>query len=339
MDDNAADRVGVDNPWVWGGFVALVVIVMALDLGVFHRKAHQVKAREALVWVAVWVVLAVIFNVVLGVLYGWRPAIEFAGAYLIEYALSVDNIFVFVLIFAFFSVPPSYQHRVLFWGIVGAAVMRLAFILIGAELLDRFEWLIYPFGAFLLFTGGKLLFQEVEVHPEKNLVLRLARRFLRVVREFHGQKFFVRVDGRLYATPLFLVLLVVEATDVLFAVDSVPAIIPGTTRDPFIAFSSNVFAILGLRSLYFVLAGMMGRFHYLKVGLSLVLIFIGAKMCLHQVFKPHPAISFSVVLLLLAGSVGLSLYVPPKVQPLPEEGRREPEPSPVGPPAERRQDG
>jgi tellurite resistance protein TerC len=303
-----ADQAGAT--WVWFLFGALVIGAMAIDLGVFHRHAHRVATREALAWVTVWISLALAFNVFIWARSGSEKALEFLVCYVVEYSLSVDNIFVFVMIFAYFLVPPEYQHRVLFWGIIGAIVMRMIFIFAGIALLGHFEWLIYFFGGILVLTGVKFLREkEPEVHPERNPLLRLVRRFVRVTPEFHGQRFFTRVDGRLYATPLFLVLVVVEATDVVFAVDSVPAIL-GLTKDPLIAYTSNIFAILGLRAMYFVLAGIMDKFRYLKKGLSLVLLFIGAKMLAHDLVHVSPALSLLVVLGLLGGSVLLSLLLP-----------------------------
>jgi len=260
--------------------------MLVLDLGVFHRRAHTVKFREAVAWSVAWIALAAAFAVVIFFWHGRTPALEFVTGYVIELSLSVDNLFVFLLIFRFFQVPPVHQHKVLFWGILGALVMRAIFIAAGVGLIQRFHWVIYVFGAFLVYSGIKLFLQkETEIHPEKNPMLRLFRRWVPVTKDYVGNKFFVRNPG-LYATPLFVVLLVVETTDLLFAVDSIPAIL-AITRDAFIVYTSNVFAILGLRSMYFALAGMMEMFRYLHYGLSVVLMFVGAKMLLsHYVEIP-----------------------------------------------------
>src|SRR4029077_7920460 len=251
--------------------------MLVLDLGVFHRRAHTVKFREALAWSVAWIALAAIFALVIYFWHGRTPSLEFITGYVIELSLSVDNLFVFLLIFRFFQVPAIHQHKVLFWGILGALIMRAIFIAAGVGLIQRFHWIIYAFGAFLVYSGIKLFFQEeAEIHPEKNPILRLFRRWVPVTDDYVGNRFFVRSAG-LYATPLFVVLLVVETTDLLFAVDSIHAIL-AITRDAFIVYTSNVFAILGLRSMYFALAGMMEMFRYLHYGLSLILIFVGGKM-------------------------------------------------------------
>jgi tellurite resistance protein TerC len=268
--------------WHWIGFVACILLFLAFDLGVFHRQARVVKFREALFWTTVWFSLAMLFALGLKPLRGEREALEFLTGYLIELSLSMDNVFVIALIFAYFNVPAHLQHRVLFWGILGALIMRGLMIAAGAALISWLHWILYLLGAFVLFTGVKMLFVDTEVHPEKNRVVRLARRFYPVTPQLDGQKFIAVWQGRKALTPLALVLLMVETTDLIFAVDSIPAIFAVTTK-PFIVFTSNVFAILGLRSLYFVLAGAIGYFRYLKVGLSLVLVFIGVKM----LFSPH----------------------------------------------------
>ncbi|MEF3274725.1 MAG: TerC family protein [Chloroflexus sp.] len=265
--------------WAWIAFHAVIFLVLALDLGIINRQPHRISAREAGVWTLVWVTLSLMFN---GLIWLWRgpeDALNFLTGYLVEYALSVDNIFVFVLLFNYFRVPPQYQHRVLFWGILGALIMRGSMILLGAALIERFDWLIYLFGAFLLVTGGRLLFHDndPDVNPQHNPLARLARRILPITPELRGDRFFVREAGRLSATPLFLVLLIVESTDLLFAVDSIPAIF-GITHDPFIVYTSNICAILGLRSLYFLLASMLASFYYLRFGLAIILSFIGVKM-------------------------------------------------------------
>ncbi len=307
------DSVG--TPALWLGFNLFVVVMLALDLGVFHRKAHEVRAREALIWSGVWVALALVFDAGIYVWFGWERALEFLTGYLIEKALSVDNLFVFLVVFSYFSVPSKLQHRVLLWGILGALVMRAVFIIAGAALLQRFHGVIYVFGAFLVFTGIKLLLQkDVEVHPERNLFLRLFRRFVPAVDGYRDSKFVVHEAGRWQATPLLMVLVVVEATDIVFAVDSIPAIF-AVTDDPFIVYTSNIFAILGLRALYFALAAMMGRFHYLKVGLGLVLAFVGTKMVIVDVYKIPIVVSLLVVLGLLTGSIVVSILRPPKTPP------------------------
>jgi tellurite resistance protein TerC len=285
--------------------------MLVLDLGVFHRRAHTVKFREALAWSAVWIALAVIFAVVVFFWHGRTSALEFVTGYVIELSLSVDNLFVFLLIFRFFHVPPVHQHKVLFWGILGALIMRAVFIVAGVGLIQRFHWIIYVFGAFLVYSGIKLFFQEeAEIHPEKNPVLRLFRRFVPVTKDYEGNKFFVRRAG-LYATPLFVVLLVVETTDLLFAVDSIPAIL-AITRDAFIVYTSNVFAIMGLRSMYFALAGMMEMFRYLHYGLSLVLVFVGAKMLLSHYLEIPTPVALAAVAGVLAISVIASVANPKK---------------------------
>ncbi len=296
--------------WFWVAFNLFVLAVLALDLGVFHRKAHAISLREATTWVSVWVVLALAFNI--GIYFFWdfispasqyssgEAALAFLTGYLIEESLSIDNVFVFALVFTYFAVPAAYQHRVLFWGVIGAIVMRGIFILAGGALLKEFHWLIYIFGAFLVFTGVKMaLRRHEEVHPERNPLVKLCRRFLPVTGSYEGERFFVRRGGVLMATPLLLVLLVVESTDLLFAIDSIPAIF-AVTDDPFIVYTSNVFAILGLRSLYFVLSGAMNRFHYLKPGLAAVLVFVGLKMVLADVYRVPVLVSLGVVAGILA---------------------------------------
>ena len=271
------------TPWHWAGFILCVVFFLALDLGLFHRHARIVKFREAALWSAVWFALAMAFAAALADWRGREESIQFTTGYIIELSLSMDNVFVMVLIFAFFRVPPQHQHRVLFWGILGALLMRGVMIAAGAALVQRFQWTLYLFGVFLVVTGFKMLFvKDQGVHPEKNPLVRCTRKFFPVTDELHGQKFTARLDGRRMLTPLALVLLVVETTDLIFALDSIPAIFAVTTK-PFIVFTSNVFAILGLRSLYFLLAGAIGYFRYLKVGLSVVLVFVGVKMLL----DPH----------------------------------------------------
>jgi tellurite resistance protein TerC len=288
-------------------FLLFVVAMLAIDLGVFHRTSHTVSIREAGTWTAVWITLAMLFAVGLWLRNGSEQALAFVTGYIIEYSLSMDNIFVFVLIFSFFAVPPAYQHRVLFWGILGALVMRGIMIGLGAALIDRFHWIIYVFGAFLVFTGIRMAFhQDEEVHPESNPVVKLFTRFVAVTPNYDEDRFFVRHAGKLLATPLFVVLIMVETTDLIFAVDSIPAIFAVTT-DPFIVFTSNVFAILGLRSLYFILRGAVDKFHYLKIGLSAVLTFVGIKMLAGYWYHLPVGISLAVIALLLGGSIVASL--------------------------------
>ena len=304
----------MDQIWLWVGFNVFVLAMLALDLGVFHKEAHEVSIREAGAWSALWVTLALIFNYGIYHFMGAEVGLQFLTGYLIEKALSVDNIFVFVLIFSYFQVPPRYQHRVLFWGILGALLMRGAMIAAGAALIHEFHWIIYVFGAFLVFTGLRMAIQkEMNIEPETNPVIRLVRRFVPVTNQYHGQKFFVKepVGNRVrrVATPLFVVLVLVETTDLIFAVDSIPAIFAITT-DPFIVYTSNVFAILGLRALYFLLAGVIHRFHYLKLGLSVVLVFVGTKMLLIDVYKVPIGLSLGVIASVLATAVAASLLFP-----------------------------
>jgi tellurite resistance protein TerC len=299
----------IGTPWLWGGFTLLVLVLLALDLGVFHRREHAVRTREALLWTAVWIALALVFNAGVYRWFGPERALEFFTGYLIEKALSVDNIFVFIVIFSYFKVPSEYHHRVLFWGILGALVMRAIFILLGAALLQQFHWVIYVFGAFLLITGIKMLSRASEVHPERNPMFRMFTRLVPSVSDYRGARFTVTEGGRRFATPLLLVLICVETTDIVFAVDSIPAIF-AITRDPFIVYTSNIFAILGLRALYFVLAGVMDKFHFLRIGLALVLAFVGLKMLLTDLYKLPIGLSLTVVAALLAGSITASLLWP-----------------------------
>lgn len=301
----------IGTPLFWTVFLAGVLAILVLDLGVFNRKAHVVKPREAMIWVGFCVGLAALFAAWLFWKFGARIGLEFVTGYLIEYALSVDNLFVFLVVFSYFAVPKRNQHRVLFWGILGALVMRAVFILLGAVLIQKFHWIMYVFGAFLVFTGLKLLLQKgEEVHPENNPVIKLFRKMIPMVNHYRSDRFILREHGKLMATPLLLVLVVVETTDVVFAVDSIPAIFAVTT-DPFIVFTSNIFAILGLRALFFLLAGMMGRFHYLKYGLGLVLAFVGVKMVIVDFYKLPIAVSLGVIASMLGVSVLVSLLRPP----------------------------
>jgi tellurite resistance protein TerC len=297
--------------WAWGGFCAFILLMLSIDLGLFNRKAHSVRYKEAAIWSAVWVSLATIFAGIVFWHLGNQKGLEFVTGYLIELSLSVDNLFVFLLIFSYFKVPSKYQHRVLFWGVMGALIMRVTMIFIGAALIERFNWIIYIFGAFLIYTGIKMFRQEeTDIHPEQNPLVRLATRFIPITKEYEGEKFFTRVEGRVSGTLLLLVLVIVEVTDLVFAVDSIPAIFAVTT-DRFILYTSNVFAILGLRSLFFLLAGVVEKFHYLKTGLAIVLTFIGTKMLVVAAGIHIPiGISLGVVAVVLLSSVAASLIWP-----------------------------
>jgi tellurite resistance protein TerC len=298
-----------DRIILWIAFNVFVLGMLALDLGVFHRKAHAVSIKEATMWSCVWVALAMIFN--LGMYFAWGPekALEFLTGYVIEKSLSVDNLFVFLMIFQYFNTPAQYQHRVLFWGILGALVLRAVFIATGAALLNNFHWMIYVFGGFLVVTGIKMYLQgDEKIEPEKNPVVRLFERCVPIIKQYDGQRFFVKQNGKTYATLLMLVLVVVETTDVIFAVDSIPAIF-AITKDPFIVYTSNVFAILGLRALYFMLAGVMEMFVYLKVGLSFVLCFVGVKMLLVDIYKIPIGVSLGVIGGVLLISILASWFV------------------------------
>jgi tellurite resistance protein TerC len=304
------DQAAIGTPLHWGLFFLLLLGMLALDLGVFNRREHRVGLREALFWSVVWTVVGLLFNLWIQQRFGGELGLEFLTGYVIERSLSFDNIFVFVVIFNYFAVPAEQQHRVLFWGILGALISRGLFIGMGTALLSRFEWLILVFGAFLVYTGFKIFRQqESEVHPERNPVVHAFRRFVPITGQYHGKHFFVREDGGLKATPLMLVLVVVEATDVIFAVDSIPAVF-GVTRNPFIVFTSNIFAILGLRALYFLLAGLMHKFRYLGVGLGLVLVFIGAKMLTHNWIHISTGWSLGIVLGILTVAMVASLLRP-----------------------------
>ena len=295
---------------MWVLFNIFVLAMLALDLGVFHRKSHEVKIKEALVWSAAWITLALLFNLVI---YFWRGpavALEFLTGYLLEKSLSVDNVFVFLLIFSYFRVPVHYQHKVLFWGILGALVMRAIFIALGVTLIQKFHWIIYIFGGFLIFTGVKMaLEKDKEIHPEKNPVLKLFRKLMPVTQQYEEDKFFIKRDGVLMTTPLFVVLLVVETTDVIFAVDSIPAVL-AVTLDPFIVYTSNVFAILGLRALFFAMAGIMKLFHHLHYGLSAILVFVGIKMVLADIHKIPILAALGVIVIILVLSIVASLRWP-----------------------------
>ncbi len=293
--------------WFWIGFNVFILFMLAVDLGIFHRNAHVVSFREALSWSAVWMALSLIFGLGVYDLLGHQKGVEYFTGYLIEYSLSMDNIFVFVLIFSYFHVPKQYQHRVLFWGIIGALIMRGIMIYLGAALIKEYGWILYIFGAFLVFTGIKMAVTKMEgIHPETNPIIKLFRKIFPVTRDFEGQKFFTIHKNKVYMTPLFLVLIMIETTDLIFAVDSIPAIFAITT-DPFIVYTSNVFAILGLRSMYFMLGGIIHKFHYLKVGLAFVLTFVGAKMLLSHVYKIPTEISLAVIIGAIGSSIAISL--------------------------------
>ena len=301
------------STWLWLGFSIFIVLMLSLDLGLFNRKAHTITYREAWVWSAVWISLAMIFAVVVFQYQGSQRGLEFLTGYLIELSLSVDNLFVFLLIFSYFKVPGRFQHRVLFWGVMGALVMRLTMIFVGAALIQRFHWIIYIFGGFLVYTGIKMFRSgEIEVQPDQNFAIRIVTRFLPIARHYDEEKFFTTINGKRTGTLLLLVLMVVEVTDLVFAVDSIPAIFAITTNT-FIVYTSNVFAILGLRSMYFLLAGVVEKFRYLRLGLAIVLTFIGVKMLVTAVGF-HIPIWFSLIFVavVLAGTVVASLVIPAK---------------------------
>lgn len=297
---------------LWVGFNVFVILMLALDLGVFHRKAHEVKFREAITWTAVWILLALIFNAGVWYYFGEVKALEFLTGYIVEKSLSVDNIFVFVLIFSSFQVPSIYQHKVLFWGVLGALVMRIIFILAGVTLITKFHWIIYVFGVFLILTGIKIARDKgTKINIANSPVLKLMRKFIPVTSGYHGSNFTVRINKKLHATPLLLVLILVETTDLIFAVDSIPAIL-AISNDSFIVYTSNVFAIMGLRSLYFALQGSLKYFTYLHYGLALILIFVGIKMLISDVYKLNPFLSLGIIGFILAGSISASFIWPVK---------------------------
>ena len=299
---------------LWSSFSLFVIGMLALDLGVFHRKTHSVSVKEALTWTVVWITLSMLFNLFVFYYFGKEKALEFFTAYLVEKSLSIDNIFVMIMIFSYFSVPDSYQHKVLFWGIFGALVMRVIFIFAGIELIHKFHWLIFVFGGFLVITGVRMVVGEDKpIDPDKNPLVKLVRRIFPVTESFEGDKFFVKRDHKTWATPLFIVVVLIEGTDLIFAVDSIPAII-AISDDPFIVYTSNVFAILGLRSLYFALAGIEKYFMYLKYGLATILVFVGIKMCIVDFYKIPVEISLIVICFLLAISMIASVLVKKKTE-------------------------
>jgi tellurite resistance protein TerC len=280
----------------WIGFHLLIFFLLALDLGIFNKKAHRIKVREALIWICFWISLALLFNLFTLIQWGRDKALEFLTGYLIEYSLSIDNIFVFILVFTYFSIKPEYQHKILYWGILGALIMRGIFIFTGIALIKKFEWIVIIFGGFLVFTGIRMLFQkEASVDPEKNRVARIFRKFFPITDNLHNSKFLVRQNGKLYVTPLFLVLLVIESSYLIFAVDSIPAIL-AISKDRFIVYTSNIFAILGLRSLYFAVSGIMDIFRYLKIGIALILTFVGFKMLASYIHFEIPVLTSLIVI-------------------------------------------
>ncbi|HYF68230.1 MAG TPA: TerC family protein [Ohtaekwangia sp.] len=301
-----------DSALLWIGFNLFVLLMLALDLGVFHRKSNEVTVRSALTWTGIWITIAMVFNIFVYYYFDKEKAVEFFTGYLIEKSLSIDNIFVMIMIFSYFNVPKAYQHKVLFWGILGALVMRVIFIFAGVELIHRFHWLIYVFGGFLIFTGIRMLTSNgVQIDPDKNPIVKLVRKVIPVTPDFHENQFFTRINGKLWATPLFLVVMLIEGTDLIFAVDSIPAIL-AISDDPFIVYTSNVFAILGLRSLYFALAGIEGYFQYLKYGLAAILVFVGAKMALVDFFVIPVEFSLIIIAFLLILSMIASVVVAKK---------------------------
>jgi tellurite resistance protein TerC len=296
----------------WVVFGTIVLVMLALDLGVFHRRAHVVRLREAIVWSAVWIALSLLFNLGVYVYLGPQAGLDFLTAYVIEKSLSIDNIFVFLLIFSYFSVPSQFQHRVLFWGIIAALFMRAFFIAAGLTLIQRFEWIVFVFGAFLIFTGIRMAVRKGgEIHPERNPILKLFRRLFAVSNEYEGARFFVKKDERWIATPLLIVMLVVETSDLVFAVDSIPAVL-AITVDPFIIYTSNIFAILGLRALYFALAGIMELFHYLRYGLSAILVFVGVKMLISHIYHVPTVLALGFIAATILISVVASILDPRK---------------------------
>jgi len=301
-----------ENLMLWVGFSAFVLIMLFLDLFVFHKKTHEVKIKEAILWSIVWISLALIFNYLVYLWFGQEKAMEFLTAYVIEKSLSVDNLFVFIMIFSFFNIKNEYQHKILFWGILGALVMRIIFIVVGIELIHKFHWIIYVFGVFLIYTGVKIPFEkDKKIEPDKNPLVRLFKKFMPVTNEIHGDRFFVKINAKTYATPLFIALIIIEFSDLIFAVDSIPAVL-AISDDTFIVYTSNVFAILGLRALYFALAGIVKYFRYLKYGLAAILVFVGTKMCISGFYKFPVMWSLLIIISLLFLSVLASWIIPDK---------------------------
>jgi tellurite resistance protein TerC len=308
-----ANNTKMVNIYFWIGFTILIAIMLALDLGVFNKKEHKVAVKEAMIWSGVWITIALLFGLFVFFEFGRTKALEFLTGYVIEYSLSVDNIFIFILIFTYFAVPPRYQHKILFWGIIGALLMRGIFIFAGVALINKFHWIILVFGAFLVYSGVKMLFQkEEQVEPEKNAVVKFFKKFLPVTHELHGGKLFIHQNNKLFATPLFLVLLVIESSDLIFAVDSIPAVL-AISQDTFIVYTSNIFAILGLRSLYFAVAGIMDHFRFLKVGLAFVLSFVGLKMLVSYFHFEIPVLlSLAIIIFMLTFSILASWLIKEK---------------------------
>jgi tellurite resistance protein TerC len=301
-----------ESPLLWAGFIVFIILMLLLDLVVFNRKNHEIKMKEALLTSLFWISLAIIFNLGVWKYLGQQKALEFLAAYLIEESLSIDNLFVFILIFSYFQVNPKYQHKILFWGIVGAMVLRAIFIVTGVALINKFHWIIYVFGAFLVFTGIRMAFDKgAKIDPDKNPVIRLVKKIIPVTTDNRYSKFFVRIDSKLYATPLFIALVMIEFTDLVFAVDSIPAVL-AISKDSFIIYTSNVFAILGLRSLYFALSSIINYFRFLKYGLSAILFFVGVKMCISGFYKMPIGVSLGVLIGILSLSVIFSVLIPPK---------------------------
>jgi len=297
---------------MWAGFVVFIILMLLVDLVLFNRKTHEIKMKEALLLSLFWISLAIVFNLGVWRYLGQQKALEFLAAYLIEESLSIDNLFVFILIFAYFQVNPKYQHKILFWGIVGAMVLRAIFIITGVALINKFHWIIYIFGAFLIFTGIRMAFDKgSKIEPDKNPIIKLVKRIIPVTTDHRYGKFFVRIDAKLYATPLFIALVMIEFTDLVFAVDSIPAVL-AISKDPFIVYTSNVFAILGLRSLFFALSSIISYFRFLKYGLSAILFFVGVKMCISSIYKIPIGISLGALVGILAISIILSVVIPQK---------------------------
>lgn len=295
---------------LWITFNLFILLMLALDLGVFQKHSHVVSVKEALIWSAVWILLALLFNVFIYFQFGEQKALEYFTGYLLERSLSTDNIFVFILLFSYFKVPQEYEHKVLFWGVIGALILRAALIVLGVVLITKFAWIMYIFGGLLVITGFKMALKtEEDIHPENNFVVKLFKKVFPVTADYHGSKFFVKVKNKNFATPLFIVLISIEVTDLVFAFDSIPAIFAVTT-DPFIIYTSNIFAILGLRAMYFALAGIMNKFHYLKIGLAMILIFIGVKMLLVELYKIPIEVSLAIIGIILAASVIYSIARP-----------------------------
>lgn len=299
----------MNNIMLWSVFTLVIVTMLLLDLGIFHKKAHSVNFKESLIWTIVWITLAMLFGVGIYFFYGHQKALEYVTGYLLEKSLSVDNIFVFVMIFTYFKVPKIYQHKVLFWGVLSAVILRGIFIAAGIALIEQFSVVIYIFGAFLIFTGIKMFFKkDDDIHPENNPVLKMVKKLFRITHEYEEGNFFTRKKGLLYATPLFVVLIFVEMSDILFAVDSIPAVL-GITTDPLVVFTSNIFAILGLRSLYFMVSGVMDLFHFLHYGLAVVLAFVGMKMVIADYYHISILVSLSFILCTIIVSIILSLLI------------------------------